>query len=102
MPRSVSLKAVTVRFPKHLVDEMKVLGDARSMTLAETVRYIIEDHFDEEPRRQQTRKSLNRMMEIIEYLLATSFEQNKALPPERRKQMLVEVGEAIQRYHPLL
>ena len=97
-----AVKTVSLRLPKDLADKLDRFSQDRAVTTAQAARIIIEDHFEEEPRRQQTRKSLNRMMEIIEYLFATAFEQNKALPAERRKQMLAEVGEAIQRFHPEL
>jgi predicted DNA-binding protein len=102
MPRSVALaKTISIRFPKDLADKVEKFGAERSMSYAQAIRYIVEDHFEEEPRRQQTRKSLNRLMEINEYVFASIFETNKkTMPQEKRRELLAEVAESIQRYHP--
>lgn len=104
MPRSVPLlKTASVRFPKHIAEKVERFAAERSLSFAQAVRFIVEDQFEEEPRRQQTRKSLNRLMEINEYMFATLFEQNRAsMTPEKRKELLNDVAESIRRYHPEL
>ncbi|MDE2441699.1 MAG: hypothetical protein KGP14_11800 [Betaproteobacteria bacterium] len=98
-----AVKTVSLRLPKDLADKLDRFSQDRAVTTAQAARIIIEDHFEEEPRRQQTRKSLNRLMEINEYMFATLFEQNRAnMTPEKRKELLNDVAESIRRYHPEL
>lgn len=94
---------VTLRFPEPIYTRLENYAEEIGISKSEALRTLVEDGLNKPLLRSRNQQSFERLIEIAEYVFASTIASNKHfLPDETCEQIIEDTRKALHQKHPLI
>ena len=94
---------VTLRFPEPIYTRLENYAEEIGISKSEALRTLVEDGLNKPLLRSRNQQSFERLIEIAEYVFASTIASNKHFLPDKTCEQIIEdTRKALHQKHPLI